>query len=86
MELITNPKKNQKNVMLLLPEEKILLRKRVLIETVIDQLKNISQVKHTRHRSCWNFLVNVIAGLIAYSWREKKPSLRYVVNELLLAV
>ena len=86
MELITNPKKNQKNVMLLLPEEKILLRKRVLIETVIDQLKNISQVEHTRHRSFWNFLVNVIAGLIAYSWREKKPCLNYDVNELSLAV
>ena len=55
--------------------DKLLLRKRALIETVNDQLKNISQIEHTRHRSLWNFLGNVAAGLIAYSWREKKPSL-----------
>ena len=86
LELITKPKKNQKNIAPLLPEDKILLRKRALIETVIDQLKNISNIEHTRHRSFWNFLVNVIAGLIAYSWREKKPCLSYVVKELSLAV
>jgi len=38
-------------------------------------LKNISQIEHTRHRSAVNFFVNLIAGLIAYTWREKKPSL-----------
>lgn len=86
LELITKPKKNQKNVAPLLPEDKILLRKRAIIETVFDQLKNISQIEHTRHRSFWNLLVNVFAGLIAYSWQEKKPSLRYEVKELLLAV
>jgi hypothetical protein len=45
-------------------------------------LKNISQIEHTRHRSFWNFLVNLASGLIAYSWREKKPSLNYDVNAL----
>ena len=79
--LITKVKKNMK------PQEisaidKILLRKRAIIETVIDQLKNISQIEHTRHRSFWNFLVNIIAGLAAYSWREKKPCLNYNVKEL----
>ena len=52
-----------------------LLRKRSLIETVNDQLKNISQIEHSRHRSVWNFLVNLFAGLIAYTYLPQKPSL-----------
>ena len=56
--------------------DKILLRKRSLIETVNDQLKNISQIEHTRHRSPKNFLVNLLAGLIQYTHQPKKPSLR----------
>ncbi|SDX17531.1 hypothetical protein SAMN05421882_10795, partial [Nitrosomonas communis] len=43
--------------------------------TVNDQLKNISQIEHSRHRSPVNFFVNLIAGLVAYTFREKKPSL-----------
>jgi hypothetical protein len=46
-----------------------------LIETINDQLKNISQIEHTRHRSVSGFMVNLVAGLIAYSYRPKKPSL-----------
>lgn len=64
--------------------DKLLLRKRAIIETVFDQLKNISQIEHTRHRSFWNFLVNLASGLIAYSWREKKPSLNYNVKDLVV--
>ncbi len=56
-------------------KDKLLLRKRAIIETVNDQLKNISQIEHTRHRSPSNFLVNLLSGLIAYNHREKKPSL-----------
>ncbi|CCQ49762.1 putative transposase [Crocosphaera watsonii WH 8502] len=52
--------------------DKIMLRKRSLIETVNDQLKNISQISHSRHRSVVNFMVNIIAGLIAYTHQEKK--------------
>lgn len=83
VQLLTKVKKNMK------PQEisavdKILLRKRSIIETVFDQLKNISQIEHTRHRSFWNFLVNIIAGLAAYSWREKKPNLNYNVKEIAL--
>jgi hypothetical protein len=51
------------------------LRKRAMIETVLDQLKNISQIEHTRHRSVTNFVVNVMCGLIAYCHQPKKPSL-----------
>ncbi|MEW5804916.1 MAG: transposase, partial [bacterium] len=46
-----------------------------LIETVNDELKNICQIEHTRHRSSANFLVNLISGLIAYTYLPKKPSL-----------
>ena len=55
--------------------EKLMLRKRSLIETVNDQLQNISQLVHSRHRSVFNFMVNVITGLIAYTFQDKKPSL-----------
>jgi len=83
LELITKVKRNMKNKFLNL-SDKLLLRKRAIIETVFDQLKNISQIEHTRHRSFWNFLVNLASGLIAYSWREKKPSLNYNVKDLYL--
>lgn len=83
LRLVTKLKKNMKNRFLPL-FDKLLLRKRALIETVNDQLKNTSQVEHTRHRSLWNFLGNVAAGLIAYTWREKKPSLNIQVKEQFL--
>ena len=55
--------------------DKILLRKRTIIETIGDPLKNLCQIEHTRHRSGINFRVNVISALIAYTYQEKKPSL-----------
>jgi hypothetical protein len=55
--------------------DRILLRKRAIIESVIDQLKNTSQIEHSRHRSLTNFLVNILCGLIAYTYQPKKPSL-----------
>lgn len=63
--------------------EKIMLRKRALIESVVDQLKNISQIEHSRHRSVANFFVNLLAGLVAYTYREKKPSLNIRLKEQL---
>ena len=74
VKLITSIRKNMKNKLLEL-EEKILLRKRSLIETVNDQLKNICQIEHTRHRSPVNFVVHLLAGLVAYARKPKKPSL-----------
>lgn len=85
LELVTKLKKNMKNKFLSF-SDKILLRKRAIIESVFDQLKNISQIEHSRHRSFWNFLVNIIAGLTAYALREKKPSLNYDVKEQFLLV
>lgn len=77
VELITGLKKKMKNKLMAL-EDKILLRKRFIIETINDQLKNISDIDHTRHRSPINFLVNLIAGLIAYTHQAKKPHIKMV--------
>lgn len=52
-------------------EERILLRKRSVIETVNDELKNICQVEHTRHRSISGFLLNIISAIVAYAFFPK---------------
>ena len=79
VHLITKIKKNMKNSLMLL-QDKIALRKRALIETVNDELKNICQVEHTRHRSFDNFVTNLLSGLIAYSFFDKKPSINLQGN------
>lgn len=83
LQLITPIRKNMKNRLMPLMD-KLLVRKRAIIETINDQLKNISQVDHTRHRSVNNFLVNLIAGLIAYTHQPKKPSLNISREDLAL--
>jgi hypothetical protein len=60
---------------LLLLHDKVLLRRRALLETVFDQLKHLLQIEHTRHRSATNFAVNLVAGLIAYCHQPNKPSI-----------
>ena len=52
------------------------LRKRAIIETIFDQLKNICQVEHSRHRSVTNSFKKIFSALIAYSFKDKKPSLK----------
>lgn len=81
LQLVTRLRKNMQNKFMPLCD-KVLLRKRAIIESVNDQLKNIAQIEHTRHRSFWNFLGHVITGLIAYSWQEKKPSLKLRLDEV----
>lgn len=76
LHLITSIRNNMKNTLMEL-KDKILLRKRSVIETVNDELKNICQIEHSRHRSFENFLTNLIAGLIAYSFFPKKPAIKY---------
>ena len=77
IQLITKIRRNMKNQLMPLVD-KLLLRKRSIIETVNDQLKNISQIEHTRHRSPINCFVNILAGLIAYCHQPKKPSLNLI--------
>lgn len=76
IQLVTNIKNNMKNCLMTL-SDKILLRKRSVIETVNDELKNICQIEHSRHRSFGNFLSNIISGLIAYSFLPKKPQIKF---------
>ncbi len=76
LHLITSIRNNMKNVLMEM-KDKIMLRKRSVIETVNDELKNICQVEHSRHRSFANFITNLISGLIAYSFFPKKPSIKY---------
>jgi hypothetical protein len=86
--LITNVRKNMKNRLIPLVD-KLLLRKRSVIETVNDQLKNMCDIEHSRSRNPINFMVNMVAGLIRYSYFEKKPSINFAQNErdlLLLAI
>jgi len=66
-------------------QDKFLLRKRAIIETINDQLKNISQIEHSRHRSPANFLINLLSGLIAYCHQKKKPSLKIPKRSLVVA-
>lgn len=75
IQLITKIRNNMKNTLMNV-HDKILLRKRALIETIHDELKNICQIEHSRHRSFINFLTNLTAGLIAYMFLPKKPAIK----------
>ena len=61
---------------------RLLLRKRAIVESVIDQLKNISQIEHTRHRSVEIFLLNLVASLTTYALQPKKPAINIQFSSL----
>mgnify|MGYP002691348893 FL=1 len=72
IQLITKLKSNMKGSLIPL-SDKLLLRKRAIIETVNDELKNIAQVEHSRHRAFDNFIVNLLSGIATYCCFPKKP-------------
>ena len=74
IQLITKVKNNMKNSPMSIAD-KILLRKRALIETVNDELKNIAQIEHSRHRSFNNVIANSISAIAVYCFFEKKPAI-----------
>lgn len=76
VHLVTGIRKNMKN-RLMTVRDRILLRKRSVIETINDELKNICQIEHSRHRSPANFLINLLAALGAYCFFDKKPTIRF---------
>ncbi len=88
IQMITKPRKNMKEFNIS-QEDKIMLRKRAIIECVNDELKNICKLQHTRHRSVNNFLMNTMGALCAYHFFPKKPSLNIKIqkndNQLFLA-
>lgn len=75
VHLVTKIRKNMKNKLMSI-YDKIMLRKRSVIECVNDSLKNICQIEHSRHRSLSGFIINLYAGLAAYHTLPKKPSIR----------
>ena len=74
IQLVTKIRKNMKNKLMNLTD-KLLLRKRAIIECVNDFLKNVCDIEHSRHRSVINFFVNALSALVAYSFLPKKPSI-----------
>ena len=80
IQLITKVKKNMKKQNLS-SEDQILLRKRALIESVNDELKNICKIEHSRHRSVHGFIINISSALAAYHFFPKKPSLNIIPDD-----
>ena len=74
IHIVTGIRTNMKN-RLMDEYDKIRLRKRSIIETINDMLKNVAQIVHTRHRSVSNFIVNLLAGMVAYAFYDTKPSI-----------
>ena len=74
IHIVTGLRSNMKNKLMPL-YDKIMLRKRSVIETINDELKNVAQLVHSRHRSINNFLMNVLAVIAAYTFFDKKPSI-----------
>ncbi len=74
VDLVTNVRKNMKAKALSL-WDRAMLSRRFIIETINDQLKNISQIEHSRHRSPNGFMLNLLGGLVAYCLKENKPTL-----------
>lgn len=72
--MITKIRSNMKNKLVML-EDKFLLRKRTVIESVNNILKENLQIEHTRHRSPINFLVNLVFGIVAYSFSDSEPTI-----------
>ena len=82
LRLITQLRKKMRTRLLAF-SDRLLLRQRALLETLVDQLKNISQIEHSRHRSPINFVVHLLAGLIASCHQPKKPSLHLAAHPLI---
>jgi hypothetical protein len=80
VHLVTGIRSNMKNRLMSL-YDKIMLRKRSVIETINDQLKNICEIEHSRHRSVHNFVMNLISALAAYCFFDKKPSIRFEIKK-----
>jgi len=80
LTIITKIKNGMRNKVMPMID-KLLLRKRALIECVIDALKNQCQIEHSRHRSVWGGIITVLTGLILYTYLPKKPCLRFTEDE-----
>ncbi len=80
VKLITNVKLNMKNKLIPL-FDKLMLKKRSVVETVIGVLKGEFHLEHSRHRSPQNFVINLLGTLISYCLKPKKPSIQLKTQE-----
>lgn len=80
LKILTPSRRNMKNKPIHTEQEKQLLCKRGLIETVNDQLKNLQQLKHSRHRSVNNFMVNIMADVVANCLNPNKPTFQNMLK------
>jgi hypothetical protein len=80
IQIITRLKRNMKNKLMNVVD-KILLRSRGVIESVNNKLKSDCQIEHHRHRSPWNFLVNLVSGIVAYAYDSSKPTIKLTRRE-----
>jgi hypothetical protein len=80
IHIVTGIRSNMKNRLMSL-HDKTLLRKRSVIETINNELKNICDVEHSRHRSLHNFIMNLIAALSAYCFFDKKPAIKFQTDK-----
>jgi DDE family transposase len=85
LQLITGIRDNMKNKLMPL-FDKFILRKRSMIESINNQLKNVFQIEHTRHRSPVNGFINIISGLIAFTHHDKKPKLDIDVSNIAILI
>jgi hypothetical protein len=79
IHLVTGIRSNIKNSLMNI-YDKILLRKRSVIETINDQLKNICEIEHSRHRAMHNFVMNLISAITAYCFFDKKPAICFEMS------
>jgi hypothetical protein len=81
LRLITSIRRNMRNDLMPLAD-KIMLRKRFLIETALDTLKSEMGLEHSRHRSVINAMIHVLSCLVAYAFRPGKPSISLTSQRL----
>lgn len=74
IKLVTKLKKNMKNKLISI-HEKLFLKKRNIIESTNNILKNTFKIEHSRHRSIKGFFANVFAAIAAYSFHQNKPAI-----------
>jgi Transposase DDE domain len=74
IHVVTKIRSNMKNKMMEM-KDKIMLKKRGVIESVGAVLKEDLNIEHSRYRSPITLFINVFSALIAYSFRRKKPSI-----------
>jgi hypothetical protein len=81
LHLITGIRRNMRNYLMPLAD-KLLLRKRFVIETVLDTLKSEMGLEHSRHSSVMNAMVHILSCLVASAFRPGKPSISQVGQQI----